>query len=107
VAPEQTQVNSDYMDDALDYVIGLSQDSSSGYYNKVDTSKLGATGYPRIEPALLWRAVANPRRGKPTQATSLFTPSGACRVAPREGAGDPEAFRWAMVTRRTTRTISA
>jgi hypothetical protein len=45
VAPEQTQVNAGHMNAALDYVIGLSGDSSSNYYNKVDTSKLGATGY--------------------------------------------------------------
>jgi hypothetical protein len=45
VAPEQTQVNSGHMNAALDHVIGLSQDSSGDYYNKVDTTKLGATGY--------------------------------------------------------------
>lgn len=45
VAPEQTQVNAGHMNDALDYVIELSQDSSSAYYDKIDTSKLGSTGY--------------------------------------------------------------
>ena len=45
VAPEQTQVTSKHMNDALDYVVQLSQDSSSNYNNKVDTSKLGSTGY--------------------------------------------------------------
>jgi hypothetical protein len=45
VAPEQTQVTAKQMNDALDYVIQLSQDSTSNYYNKVDTSKLGSTGY--------------------------------------------------------------
>jgi hypothetical protein len=45
VAPEQTQVTAKQMNDALDYAVQLSQDSSSNYYNKVDTSKLGSTGY--------------------------------------------------------------
>jgi hypothetical protein len=45
VAPEQTQVTSKHMNDALDYVVQLSQDSGSNYYNKVDASKLGSTGY--------------------------------------------------------------
>ncbi|MBN2037320.1 MAG: hypothetical protein JW768_11305 [Chitinispirillaceae bacterium] len=33
------------MNDAIDYVIELSRNSSSVYYNKVDISKIGSTGY--------------------------------------------------------------
>ena len=60
------------MDAALDYVIALSEDSSSPYYNKVDTTKLGATGYSlggagamgvaanaRISATFIWDSFGN------------------------------------------------
>jgi len=47
VAPEQTEVTADHMNDAIDYVIQLSEDSSSVFYQKVDTAKIAATGYSR------------------------------------------------------------
>jgi hypothetical protein len=61
------------MDDALDYVIGLSQDSSSGYYNKVDTSKLGATGYS-LGGGGAMRVASNARIG----ATFIWDSLGNC-----------------------------
>jgi hypothetical protein len=73
VAPEQTQVNADHMNAALDYVIGLSQDASSPYYNKVDTSKLGATGYS-LGGAGAMRVASNARIG----ATFIWDSFGSC-----------------------------
>ena len=45
VAPEQTQVNADHMNKAIDYVIKLATDPTSGDCGKIDTTKIGATGY--------------------------------------------------------------
>jgi hypothetical protein len=45
VAPEQTQVTADHMNKALDYVIKLATDPTSGDCGKIDTTKIGATGY--------------------------------------------------------------
>ena len=72
VAPEQTQVNAGHMNDGLDYVIALSQDPSSPYYDRVDTTKLGATGYSlggagamgvasneRIKATFIWDSFGN------------------------------------------------
>jgi len=73
VAPEQTQVSSAHMNAALDYVIGLSQDSSSAYYNKVDTSKLGSTGYS-LGGSGAMRVAANARIG----ATFIWDSGGSC-----------------------------
>lgn len=73
VAPEQTQVNSDHMNAALDYVIALSEDSGSAYYNKVDASKLGATGYS-LGGAGAMRVAANARIG----ATFIWDSGGNC-----------------------------
>lgn len=47
VAPEQTQVTAEHMNKALDYVLKLANDPASGDCGKIDTSKLGATGYSR------------------------------------------------------------
>jgi dienelactone hydrolase len=73
VAPEQTMVNADHMNAALDYVIGLSEDSSSPYYNKVDASKLGATGYS-LGGAGAMRVAADARIG----ATFIWDSGGNC-----------------------------
>jgi hypothetical protein len=45
VAPEQTQVTADHMNQALDYVLRLANDPTSGDCGKIDATKLGATGY--------------------------------------------------------------
>jgi hypothetical protein len=45
VAPEQTQVTADHMNKAIDYVIKLATDPASGDCGKIDTTKIGATGY--------------------------------------------------------------
>jgi hypothetical protein len=45
VAPEQTQVTADHMNKALDYVVKLATDPTSGDCGKIDTTKLGSTGY--------------------------------------------------------------
>jgi hypothetical protein len=73
VAPEQTQVNSGHMNDALDYVIGLSEDSSSAYDHKIDTSKLGATGYS-LGGAGAMQVASNARIG----ATFIWDSFGNC-----------------------------
>jgi hypothetical protein len=75
VAPEQTQVNSGHMNNALDYVIGLSQDASSAYYGKVDISKLGATGYS-LGGAGAMQVAANARIG----ATFIWDSFGNCSL---------------------------
>jgi hypothetical protein len=45
VAPEQTQVTADHMNKAIDYVLKLAADPASGDCGKIDTTKIGATGY--------------------------------------------------------------
>jgi hypothetical protein len=45
VAPEQTEVTADEMNKALDYVVSLANDPTSGDCGKIDTTKLGSTGY--------------------------------------------------------------
>jgi hypothetical protein len=45
VAPEQTEVTADHMNKALDYVIKLANDPAGVDCGKVDTTKLGSTGY--------------------------------------------------------------
>ncbi len=45
VAPEQTEVTSDEMSKAIDYVLSLANDPSSGDCGKIDTTKIGSTGY--------------------------------------------------------------
>jgi hypothetical protein len=47
VAPEQTQVAADHMNKAIDYVLKLANDPASGDCGKIDTTKLGSTGYSR------------------------------------------------------------
>jgi hypothetical protein len=47
VAPEQTQVTADHMNKAIDYVLRLANDPASGDCGKIDTTKIGATGYSR------------------------------------------------------------
>jgi hypothetical protein len=45
VAPEQTQVSAAHMNAAIDYVLRLANDPASGDCGKIDTTKIGATGY--------------------------------------------------------------
>jgi hypothetical protein len=45
VAPEQTQVTADHMNKALDYVLSLASDATSGDCGKIDTTKIASTGY--------------------------------------------------------------
>lgn len=45
VAPEQTEVTADHMNKALDYVLSLANDLTSGDCGKIDATKLGSTGY--------------------------------------------------------------
>jgi hypothetical protein len=47
VAPEQTQVTADHMNKAIDYVVKLATDPTSGDCGKIDTTKIGSTGYSR------------------------------------------------------------
>ena len=47
VAPEQTQVTADHMNKAIDYVLRLANDPTSGDCGKIDTTKIGSTGYSR------------------------------------------------------------
>ncbi|MBN2037491.1 MAG: hypothetical protein JW768_12180 [Chitinispirillaceae bacterium] len=45
VAPEQTQVTADHMNQAIDYVLRLANDPASKDYGKIDPTKIGSTGY--------------------------------------------------------------
>lgn len=45
VAPEQTQVTADHMNQAIDYALRLANDSTSGDCGKIDATKIGSTGY--------------------------------------------------------------
>jgi len=45
VAPEQTQVTADHMNKAIDYVLGLAADPTGADCGKIDTTKIGSTGY--------------------------------------------------------------
>jgi hypothetical protein len=47
VAPEQSQVTADHMNKAIDYVLRLANDPTSGDCGKIDTTKIGSTGYSR------------------------------------------------------------
>jgi hypothetical protein len=47
VAPEQTQVTADHMNKAIDYVLRLASDPTSDDCGKIDTTKIGSTGYSR------------------------------------------------------------
>jgi hypothetical protein len=47
VAPEQTQVTADHMNKAIDYVLQLATDPTTGDCGKIDTTKIGSTGYSR------------------------------------------------------------
>jgi hypothetical protein len=47
VAPEQTQVTAAHMDAAIDYVLRLANDPAGGDCGKIDTTKIGSTGYSR------------------------------------------------------------
>ena len=47
VAPEQTEVTADHMNAAIDYVLRLANDPASGDCGKIDTTKIGSTGYSR------------------------------------------------------------
>jgi hypothetical protein len=47
VAPEQTQVTADHMNKAIDYVLALANDPAGGDCGKIDTTKIGSTGYSR------------------------------------------------------------
>ena len=45
VAPEQTQVSAAHMNAAIDYVLRLANDPAGSDCGKIDTTKIGATGY--------------------------------------------------------------
>jgi len=45
VAPEQTQVTAAQMNAAVDYVLRLANDPAGGDCGKIDTTKIGSTGY--------------------------------------------------------------
>ena len=45
VAPEQTQVTAAQMNAAIDYVIRLANDPTGADCGKIDTTKIGSTGY--------------------------------------------------------------
>ena len=45
VAPEQTEVTAAQMNAAIDYVLRLANDPASGDCGKIDTTKIGSTGY--------------------------------------------------------------
>ncbi len=47
MAPEQTEVTADHMNAAIDYVLRLANDPASGDCGKIDTTKIGSTGYSR------------------------------------------------------------
>jgi hypothetical protein len=47
VAPEQTQVTADHMNAAIDYVLRLANDPAGTDCGKIDTTKIGSTGYSR------------------------------------------------------------
>jgi hypothetical protein len=47
VAPEQTEVTPEHMNQAIDYVLGLANTPGSEDCGKIDPTKLGATGYSR------------------------------------------------------------
>jgi hypothetical protein len=45
VAPEQTQVTAAQMNAAIDYVLRLADDPAGGDCGRIDTTKIGSTGY--------------------------------------------------------------
>jgi hypothetical protein len=45
VAPEQTQVTAAHMNAAVDYALRLANDPAGGDCGKIDSTKIGATGY--------------------------------------------------------------
>ncbi len=47
VAPEQTEVTAEHMNQAIDYVLSLASDPGSEDCGKIDTTKIGSTGYSR------------------------------------------------------------
>jgi hypothetical protein len=47
VAPEQTEVTAAQMNAAIDFVLRLANDPATGDCGKIDTTKIGSTGYSR------------------------------------------------------------
>ncbi|MET0591396.1 MAG: hypothetical protein ABW133_01770 [Polyangiaceae bacterium] len=104
VAPEQTQVTADHMNAAIDYVIRLASDPAGQDCGKIDTTKIGSTGYSRGGGAAM--TVGSNAR---ISSTFIFAAGGnAKNVKAPWGivAGEmDETFAWANV--KTTVTGSA
>ena len=101
VAPEQTQVTAEHMNAAIDYVIRLASDPAGADCGKIDTTKIGSTGYSRGGGAAM-TVGANAR----ITSTFIFAASGnAKNVKAPWGivAGDmDETFAWANVKTTVT-----
>jgi hypothetical protein len=101
VAPEQTQVTAAHMDAAIDYVIRLASDPTGQDCGKIDTSKIGSTGYSRGGGAAL--TVGSNAR---IASTFIFAAGGnAKNVKAPWGivAGEmDETFAWANVKTNVT-----
>ena len=101
VAPEQTQVTAEHMSAAIDYVIRLATDPAGPDCGKIDTTKIGSTGYSRGGGAAM-TVGANAR----IASTFIFAASGnAKNVKAPWGivAGDmDETFAWANVKTNVT-----
>ena len=59
VAPEQTQVTAAQMNAAIDYALRLANDPTGGDCGKIDTTKIGSTGYSL---GGIWRDLGRSRR---------------------------------------------
>jgi hypothetical protein len=101
VAPEQTQVTAAHMDAAIDYVIRLASDPAGQDCGKIDTTKIGSTGYSRGGGAAL--SVGSNAR---IASTFIFAAGGnAKNVKAPWGivAGEmDETFAWASVKTNVT-----
>ncbi|HMI85073.1 MAG TPA: hypothetical protein VK550_13320 [Polyangiaceae bacterium] len=101
VAPEQTQVTADHMNAAIDYVLRLASDPTSGDCGKIDTTKIGSTGYSRGGGGAI--TVASNAR---ITSTFIFASNGTVKNIKSPWAiigGDADTtFTWATISTAVT-----
>ena len=101
VAPEQTQVTAAQMNAAIDYVLRLADDPAGGDCGKLDTSKIGSTGYS-LGGAGAISVGSNAR----ITSTFIFASNGNVKnlKAPWGGlGGDADTtFNWASISSAVT-----
>ncbi|MBN1130913.1 MAG: hypothetical protein JXA71_18130 [Chitinispirillaceae bacterium] len=101
VAPEQTQVTAAHMNAGIDYVLRLARDPAGGDYGRIDTTKIGATGYSLGGMGAI-TVGSNARIG----ATFILASSGNVRNLKAPWAivgGDADAiFNWSSISTSVT-----